>query len=134
MPYEHIEQIGDRSEERFALGLGARNVAGLVVSGFPILMVSGNWPIGLRIPALLLALAFGFLATVQIGGLPAYAWPLWWLRGRIRMLAQGRTISPDQLPGIAQTAIRAPLRTAGPIRVARRASVRSRGPRSGTQD
>ncbi len=134
MPYEHIEQIGDRSEERFALGLGARNVAGLVAGGFPILLISGNWPIGLRIPVILLALALGFLATAEIAGMPAYAWPIWWLRGRIRMLAQGRAITPEQLPGIAQPAMRAPLRVGGPIRIARRTSVRGRGQRLEIQD
>ena len=130
MPYEHIEQIGDRSEERFALGLGARNVAGMVLGAFPLLMMSGAWPTLLRIPAILLAIALGFCATVDIAGLPAYAWPIWWVRGRLRMLTQGRIITPDQLPGIAQTSIRAPLRVGGPIRVARRASVQAYSPRN----
>ena len=45
MPYDHIEQIGDRSDERFALGLGARNVAGIMVAMFPMLLLSGSWPV-----------------------------------------------------------------------------------------
>jgi hypothetical protein len=124
--YEHIEQIGDRSEERFALGLGARSVAGMVLCAFPMLLISGDWPLLLRVPAILLAIALGFLATMELSGLPAYAWPIWWVRGRIRMAAQSRTITPEHLPGSAQATIRAPLRVGGPIRRARRASVRTR--------
>jgi hypothetical protein len=124
MAYTHIEQIGDRSEERFALGLGARNVAGMVLAAFPIMMVSGGWPITLRLPAILAAIGLGFAATTEASGLPLYAWPLWWMRGRVRVLAQGRRIMPDQLPGVAQPALRAPLRVGGPIRAARRPSAR----------
>jgi hypothetical protein len=126
MSYEHIEQIGDRSEERFALGLGARNVAGMVLCAFPVLLISTEWHLILRITSILSAIALGFLATVEITGLPAYSWPLWWARGRIRILAQGRIITPDQLPGVAQPVIRTPLRVGGPVRVARRASVRGK--------
>jgi len=124
MPYDHIEQIGDRSDERFALGLGARNVAGIMVAMFPMLLLSGSWPLLVRLPAMLAAMVIGFLATVTIQGLPTYAWPLWWVRGQIAMLLNGRTITPEQLPGVAQPSMRAPIRVGGPIRVARRASVR----------
>jgi len=124
MPYEHIEQLGDRSDERFALGLGARNVAGIMVGMFPMLLLSGNWPLLVRLPAMLAAMLIGFIATITMGGLPAYAWPIWWVRGHLTMLLNGRTITPEQLPGVAQSRMRAPIRVGGPIRAARRASVR----------
>ena len=124
MPYEHIEQIGDRSEERFALGLGARNVAGIMLGIFPMLILSGSWPLIVRVPTMLAAMVIGFLATVTIQGLPTYAWPIWWVRGQLAVLLNGRIITPEQLPGVAQPIMRAPIRVGGPIRAARRASVR----------
>ena len=125
MPYEHIEEIGDRSEERFALGLGARNIIGLVVTVFPMLFVSGSWPVTLRILAVVGAGALGFAATIDVYGIPGYAWPLYWMRGRIARLLHTSTITPDDLPGVAAPALSAPLRVGGPIRRAGRASVRS---------
>jgi hypothetical protein len=124
MPYEHIEQIGDRSEERFALGLGARNVVGIMIGMLPMMLLSGNWPLLVRLPAMLTAMACGFIATITISGLPSYAWPIWWMRGHLTMLLNGRTITPEQLPGVSQPIMRAPIRVGGPIRAARRASVR----------
>lgn len=126
MPYHHIEELGDRSEERFALGLGARNVAGIVAAAFPMLMLSGAWPLALRIPALAIAIGLGYMATVDLGGLPLYAWPLWWARGRARMLMLGRVIAPDWLPGAAIPPLPIPRRAGGPIRPARRAVVKMR--------
>lgn len=123
MPYEHIEEIGDRSEERFALGLGARNMIGLVVSVFPVMFVSGAWPVTLRILAVVGAGALGLAATIDVYGIPGYAWPLYWMRGRIARLLHTSTITPDDLPGVAAPALSAPLRVGGPIRRARRASV-----------
>lgn len=120
MPYHHIEELGDRSQERFALGLGARNVAGMVMGAFPIMLISGAWPLILRLPALLAAIMIGLLLTIDVGGLATYEWLLWWVRGRIRMLAQGRNITPAMLPGVAQQTIRVPLRVGGSIRAARR--------------
>ncbi len=127
MPYEHIEQIGDRGDERFALGLGARNGAGMVVAALPVVLVSAGWPLAARLPSVLGAVAVGLLATVESGGMPLYAWPLWWLRGRARMLAQGRRIAPDQLPGAAQQRPPLPLRVGGPVRYARRRAAVERG-------
>lgn len=120
MPYTHIEQIGDRSDERFALGLGARNLAGMVLAGLPAILISGSWPLLLRLLVVVSAIVLGFALTVDASGMPLYAWPLWWLRGRIRMLAQGRQITPDSLPGVARPQISTPLRVGGPIRPARR--------------
>jgi hypothetical protein len=120
MPYLHIEELGDRSQERFALGLSAQNVIGMVVCGFPLFTISSTWPPGARLAAILAALALGFIATVEVSGLLVYAWPLWWARGRVRRLVQSSTIYPDQLPGIAAERVAAPLRAGGPLRVARR--------------
>jgi hypothetical protein len=126
MPYHHIEELGDRSQERFALGLGARNVAGMVVGAFPILLLSSGWPIILRLPALLAAIITGLLLTIDISGLATYEWPLWWLRGRMRRLAHGRSITPTALPGVAQQPMHIPLRVGGPIRASRRRNLRAR--------
>lgn len=122
MPYHHIEELGDRSQERFALGLGARNVVGMVLAAFPILIVTGAWPIALRLPLVLLAIGAGLVLTIDAGGMAVYAWPLWWARGRLRLLAQGRRIAPDSLPGAARPSVPTPLRVGGPIRPARRRS------------
>lgn len=124
MPYEHIEQIGDRSDERFALGLGASQMMGILAMCVPILLISGQWPLGLRAGAIIGSALIGFLATVEIQGLPAYQWPIWWGRGRIQRALHGDRITPDDLPGMAQPTVRAPLRVGGPLRPARRASVR----------
>jgi hypothetical protein len=78
----------------------------------------------LRLPALIGSVLLGLALTVDAAGLAIYQWPLWWLRGRIRLLLQGRSITPAALPGAAQQAIRVPLRLGGPIRPSRRTQVR----------
>ncbi|MDZ4721008.1 MAG: hypothetical protein SH847_21320, partial [Roseiflexaceae bacterium] len=70
------------------------------------------------------AITVGLLLTIDMSGLAVYEWPLWWLRGRLRLLAHGRSITPTALPGVAQQPIHIPLRVGGPIRPSRRRSVR----------
>ena len=123
MPYRHIEELGDRKQERFALGLGAQSVGGIALLVLPILMLSAEWPFGLRAAGVIGAAALGFLLTMEVSGLALYEWPLWWARGRLRMLAQGRTVAHDQLPGAVAQPARAPLRVGGPLRPARRSAL-----------
>ena len=63
MTYQHIEELGDRSQERFALGLSAQNLIGMVVCGFPLFPISSAWPPGPRLAAILAALALGWIVT-----------------------------------------------------------------------
>jgi hypothetical protein len=134
MPYKHIEELGDRKQERFALGLGAQSVGGIALLVLPVLMLSTEWPLGLRAAGVIGAAALGFLLTMEVSGLALYEWPLWWARGRLRMLAQGRTITPDQLPGVVAQPARAPLRVGGSIRPARRAALGRAGAQAASPD
>lgn len=120
MIYRHIEQISDRSEERFGLGIGTRNVIGLVSSFFPALFVSSTWQGALRVVFVVGITGLGFVLSLMYHGLPLYQWPIHWARGRVSRIIYGRTITPDSLPGVAQGRMIIPLRHNGPIRLSRR--------------
>lgn len=117
MPYEQLEEIQSRRGEKIAMFLTLENAVGLILVAFPAYLVSAGMPFLLRVLIVLTAAALGVLATVEVGGMTAYARLLWAARGIIRRRIQGDRITPSQLVG-APTLAQAdrPLPRGGPIR------------------
>jgi hypothetical protein len=82
------------------------------------MLLTGSAGVLQRVLALAGAVTLGIVLTTVAGGLALYEWPLWWVRGRIRMLARGRIVRPEVLHGSLIDLPVAPLRVGGPIQPA----------------
>ena len=115
MPYEHIEELGDRRQEKYLLGLTIHNLAGVLALALPALIITSAAGMLVRIGAVVAAVMLGILLTSPAGGLVVYEWPLWWLRGHIRMLLRGPLVHPRSFEGADAPLPIAPLRVGGPL-------------------
>jgi hypothetical protein len=127
MPYEHIEELGDRRQEKYLLGLTVQNLVGVLALALPALLLTQGAGVLARILAVAGSLVLGIGLTLPVGGLTLYEWPLWLARGRLRVLLRGRLIragtfqaSPIEMPV-------APLCVGGPIQPARWEDARQSG-------
>lgn len=125
MPYTHIEELGDRRQEKYLLGLTVQNLVGVIVLSLPAILLTGAANVLIRIVAIAAAVGLGIFLTTDIGGLALFEWLLWTLRGHVRMLIAGHSLHPDALCSrSAQQRSVTPLRVGGPIRPARWGNVK----------
>ncbi len=120
MPYSHIEEIKNRTDEKIALFLTAENGMGLMVGALPAYVLTQSLPLLLRLLLIILAASIGVTLTVKVGGLALYARLGWQLRGLVRRRITGARITPEQLAGgRVTTAPNRVLRVGGPVQLAR---------------
>ncbi len=119
MPYTHIEELGDRRQEKYLLGLTVQNLVGVLVLSFPAMLLTDNANILVRVLSIGSAIGLGIVLTTDMGGMALFEWALWTIRGYMRLLIRGTCLHPDALHGnpIQQSQITA-LRVGGPIRPA----------------
>ncbi|GAB4163138.1 MAG: hypothetical protein Fur005_22370 [Roseiflexaceae bacterium] len=116
MPYEHIENIRSRRDERIAILLTFENALGLLVLGTPTYLLSAPFEWWLRIPLTLLGCAIGIGLTLDTGGMAIYERLIWRLRGIIRIRLSGGSIHAEDLPGLPHLGLNTPVLPAnGPI-------------------
>lgn len=102
MPYQTIEQLGDRGYEKISMFLTVQNLFGIaacVLPGLALIEVVSN--LVMRTIILVLLATFGYLLTTEMNGMAPYQRVLWRLRGTSRGLLRGRTLAPEHLPGTA---------------------------------
>jgi hypothetical protein len=97
MPYDQIEELQSRRNEKVILFLTFEAVIAALAGGGLAYLVTGALPSILRLVVCLVVAGVGVGLTVEMGGLPLYQRILWWLRGALRELREGRTIHPDAL-------------------------------------
>ena len=97
MPYDQIEELQSRRNEKVILFLTFEAVIAALAGGGLAYLVTGALPSILRLVVCLAVAGAGVALTVELGGLPLYQRLLWWLRGTVRELRQGRVIDPDSL-------------------------------------
>lgn len=120
MPYTHIEELGDRRQEKYLLGLTIQNVVAVLVLSLPVILLTNTSAILVRIFSIVSAVGLGIFLTTDIGGMALYEWLLWTTRGHVRLLIRGPMLHPDALHGNpAQQRHITALRVGGPIRPAR---------------
>ena len=95
MPYEQIEELASRRNEKVVLFLTFEAVVAALAGGGLAYLVTGALPTILRFVVCLAIAGAAVALTVEVGGLPLYQRLLWWLRGTVRELRQGREILPD---------------------------------------
>lgn len=98
MAYQSIERLLSRRGEKVAAFLTVENAVGISVLAGPFLVV-GDAPLLLRAGMAILAAVLGFLVTTETDGMMFCERVLWRVRGEARLLARGRTLAPDDLPG-----------------------------------
>lgn len=117
MPYDQLEEIQSRRNEKIAMFLTLENAFGMILVAFPAYLVSVGMPFVLRVAIVVAAATLGVVATLNIGGLTFYERLIWTTRGAIRRRIQGDRIRPAQLVGAtAATRTERPLPRGGPIR------------------
>src|SRR3712207_6474153 len=97
MPYDQIEELQSRRNEKVILFLTFEAVIAALAGGGLAYLVTGALPSILRLVVCLLVAGAGVALTIEMGGLPLYQRVLWWLRGSVRELREGRIIHPDAL-------------------------------------
>lgn len=99
MAYEQLEQLNDRKSEKMALFLSAENFGGMVLVAGPIYLFSTQWPLLLRLVAIIGAASLGVSLTVRVGGLPLYSRILWHVQGIVWQSTGRRLVVLDNLVG-----------------------------------
>lgn len=117
MPYEQLEEIRSRKQEKIALFLTAQHMAGMLAVAMPVYIATLEFPFVLRTLIVIVAAILGVCLTLETGGLPLYERVLCRVRGAIRVRASGTTLSPDQFTGTATAHMERALLAGGPIRV-----------------
>ncbi len=117
MPYEQLEEIRSRKQEKIALFLTAQHMAGMLAVAMPVYIATLDFPFVLRTLIVIAAAILGVCLTLETGGLPLYERVLCRVRGAIRVQASGTTLSPDQFTGTAPAHAERALLAGGPIRV-----------------
>lgn len=122
MPIRLIEDLQSRRHEKVMNFLTIENIVALVVTFFPLFVLTGGMPIVVRAPICLLGALAGYVLTLDYHGLPLYEHGLWVARGALRLRAQGDRIAPEDLPGAIPQQEREdrPLAVDGPIQAVRR--------------
>jgi hypothetical protein len=93
-----------------------------VLVGFmPLFIISGSWPLLIRVPLCAAGALAGYICTLEFQGLPLYEHLLWTARGLYRLRVHGNHVGPEDLPG----AIPAPdqdrvIVVSGPIEIVQR--------------
>jgi hypothetical protein len=98
MAYESIERLLSRRGEKVAAFMTVENAVGMAVLAGPFFVV-GDLPILMRAVVIALAAVLGFLITTETEGMVFCERVLWRVRGELRLLVRGRTLTPDDLPG-----------------------------------
>jgi hypothetical protein len=101
MPARIIEELTSRKQEKIATFLTFESIVAVLLVFMPIFMISGSWPILVRIPACAAAAIVGYVLTIEWQGLPLYEQLVWTVRGLFRLRVHGNRITPEDLPGAA---------------------------------
>jgi hypothetical protein len=99
MPARIIEELTSRKKEKIATFLTFESIVAVLLAFMPIFMVSGSWPLLIRVPACAAAAVAGYVLTLELHGLPLYEHLLWTARGLYRLRVHGTHVGPEDLPG-----------------------------------
>lgn len=121
MPARIIEELTSRKQEKIASFLTFESIVAVILAFMPVFIISGSWPLLIRVPVCLVAALAGYSCTLELRGLPLYEQLLWTLRGLFRLRTQGDRLLPEELPG----AVPSPdqdrvIAVSGPIEVVQR--------------
>ena len=97
MPYEQIEELASRRNEKVVLFLTFEAVIAALAGGGVAYLLTGGLPSLVRMLVCLIVAGAAVALTVEIGGLPLYQRVVWWLRGTVRELREGREITPEMV-------------------------------------
>ena len=117
MPYEQLEEIRSRKQEKVAVFLTAQHVGGMLCVTVPVYIATLEFPFMLRTLIMIMAAILGIALTLEIGGLPCYERLLWRLRGAIRVRLGNTALSPEAFTGVSAARLERALPAGGPIRV-----------------
>ena len=117
MPYEQLEDIRSRKQEKVAVFLTAQHVGGLLCVTVPVYIATLQFSFVLRTLLLITAAILGICLTLEIGGLACYERLLWRVRGAVRVHTTTPVLSPEQFTGVPAVHIERALPAGGPIRV-----------------
>jgi hypothetical protein len=121
MPYQHIEELRMRKNEKVALLLTAENFVGMALAAMPVYIGLANLELGwLRMLLTIVAGLAGIAITLDVGGMALYERILWRVRGRLRRISSGATIRPQDLPGTTIEVRARPFAAAGSVRPVKR--------------
>lgn len=98
MAYEHVEQLNDRKSEKVVLFLTLENLAGMLIVGGPIFVMSTAWALPLRVLAIALGVLIGVSLTFDRQGIPIYRRILWRGQGLVWRWTQAKPVTPAMLP------------------------------------
>lgn len=102
MPYQTIEQLGNRGYEKISQFLTVQNLFGIAACVLPgLAIIEAVSSLVMRAIILILLAALGYLLTTEMDGMAPYQRLLWRLRGFSRAFLRGRTLAPEDLPGTA---------------------------------
>lgn len=104
MPYEHIENIGERGSEKVASFITLGNLAGVLFVAGPLFAATVDYPFVPRVAIVLLGAVLGFACTVEVRGMAFYERVAWRVRGAARRWASGARVRPEDLPGVPHAA------------------------------
>jgi hypothetical protein len=99
MPYQPLTNIFARREEKVARFLTMEQFAVGILFVGPALVLARTLPLLLAMPLVLAAAALTLAVTLKHRGLAMHERLLWRLRGELRLLVRGRTISQEDLAG-----------------------------------
>lgn len=103
MPYRTIEQITTRGYEKVAPFLTVQQLFGVIIGLIPGVNLM-RWIDGvLGVVVMLLVVLLSYLLTTEMDGMAPYERIMWHLRGLLRGVLMGTTLTPDDLPGVAVT-------------------------------
>jgi hypothetical protein len=124
MPARIIEELTSRKKEKIATFLTFESIVAVILAFMPIFMISGSWPLLTRVPLCAAAAVAGYVATLELHGMPLYEHVIWTARGLFRLRTQGSRVVPEDLPG----AIPIPdedrvVAASGPIELVQRSAV-----------
>jgi hypothetical protein len=99
MPIRVLEELTSRKKEKIATFLTFESIVAVLIAFLPLFLLSGSWPLLVRVPVCAGAAALGYILTLEVQGLALYERLLWIGRGLVRLRLHGGTITPDDLPG-----------------------------------
>jgi hypothetical protein len=103
MPARIIEELTSRRKEKIATFLTFESIVAVIIGFMPIFMMSSSWPLLTRVPLCVLGALAGYIATLELHGLPLYEHLLWTARGLFRLRVHGNRVGPEDLPGAIPT-------------------------------
>jgi hypothetical protein len=99
MPIRVLEELTSRKKEKIATFLTFESIVAVLITFLPLFLLSGSWPLLIRVPVCAAAAALGYGLTLEVQGLALYERLLWIGRGLVRLRLHGGTITPEDLPG-----------------------------------